>query len=255
MRVLVTGASRGLGRATVEALAWRGHQVLAAVRDPALAPHGPQVQALRLDVTDPDAVAAAAPALDDVDAVVNNAGVTLAGPVEAVPVAEVQALFEVNLFGALRMTQAVLPGMRSRRRGTILYVSSIAGRFAPPLHGAYAASKAALDLHAAALGFELRPFAIDVVSVAAGAIRTGAAGRERWFEHPAYAPLVRQVRTRLAAWQGGLTPEAAARRIAEQLEVPHPRARVVLARGPEQLIARLPATRLGTRLTQLGLRW
>jgi NAD(P)-dependent dehydrogenase (short-subunit alcohol dehydrogenase family) len=190
-RVLVTGASTGIGRATVLALAKRGAQVYAGVRRSADADSltregGPNVRPLLLDVTVPDAIDAARDILSSSGApltgLVNNAGFALAGPLELVAPAELRRQFDVNFFGALALTQALLPQLRAAR-GRIVNVSSIGGKFAAPFVGAYAASKFALEAASDALRLELRPFGVAVILIEPGAVRTpiwqrgAAAGR------------------------------------------------------------------------------
>jgi NAD(P)-dependent dehydrogenase (short-subunit alcohol dehydrogenase family) len=168
--VLVTGAARGIGRATTLRLAGAGWNVIAGVRrvqdGEALAGASPgQISWIELDVTD----AAAIEALDaklpaTLDAVVNNAGVFVGGPVEAVPLAQLRRMLEINLVGSLAVTQAVLPRLRGSR-GRIVFVSSVSGRVVTPMFGAYAASKFALEAAADALRMELAPWRIRVVVV------------------------------------------------------------------------------------------
>ena len=157
-RVLVTGASKGIGRATVRELAARGHEVVATARSRAALEDLPTAARLALDVTDQESVDAALAAAGELDALISNAGETLRAPAESVPLTEVSRLFELNTVGALRVAQAVLPGMRARGRGRLLFVSSITGRIVVPLGGAYAASKWALEALAEAIAIEAGHF-------------------------------------------------------------------------------------------------
>ena len=132
---------------------------------------------LELDVTDPDAMTRAVRQIVDregrIDAVVNNAGYVLWGPVEETPVESVQREFDVNVFGALRVIRAVLPVMRRQRHGVVVQMSSISGRVvAGPFWGHYAASKFALEALSEALAYELQPFGIRVVIVEPGSYDT-----------------------------------------------------------------------------------
>ncbi|MEV6106119.1 SDR family oxidoreductase [Streptomyces sp. NPDC051940] len=174
--VLITGASRGIGRATALHLAGRGWQVVAGVRDPAageeLCGRSPRITAVELDVTDDGQVAKLAGQLPPrVDALVNNAGIGVGGPVESVAVDEVRRQFEVNVFGQIAVTQAVLPRLRESR-GRLVFVSSLNGRVAVPMSGAYNASKYAVECLADNLRVELRPWGIRVVLVEPGCIDT-----------------------------------------------------------------------------------
>lgn len=169
--VLVTGAGRGIGRAIVEHLAGDGWDVIAGVRSKADAASvtaiDPQrISAVILDVTDArhiDALEAALPA--HLDAVVNNAGIVVAGPVEVVSSDDWRKQLEVNVIGQFAVTRAVLPKLRESR-GRVIFISSVNGQLSSPMLGAYAASKFALEAGADALRIELRPWGIPVVVVA-----------------------------------------------------------------------------------------
>lgn len=177
---LVTGASAGIGRATARKLAAEGVSVWAAARRvdalEALSRETPGVRALRLDVTDEESVrdAMARLAAEDatIDLLVNNAGFGQMGAVEDVPVEKLRYQLEVNVVGAMRMAQAVLPGMRARRRGVVVNVSSPAGVASMPFFGAYCASKAALESLTSALRMEIADFGVSIVLVRPGAIAT-----------------------------------------------------------------------------------
>jgi NAD(P)-dependent dehydrogenase (short-subunit alcohol dehydrogenase family) len=153
-------------------LADRGWDVYAGVRRreaaDALAAGGSQISPLLLDVTDEQQIAALDGALpQDLDAVINNAGIVVDGPVEAIPAAELRRQLEVNVVAQLAVTQAVLPRLR-RSRGRVLFVSSVSGRAVTPWLGAYSASKFALEALADALRIELRPTGIKVVLIEPG---------------------------------------------------------------------------------------
>jgi NADP-dependent 3-hydroxy acid dehydrogenase YdfG len=149
--ILVTGASSGIGHAVALALADAGHNVIAAARRrdhlDALTAKRRSMTPLTLDVTSDASVAAAMEQLNGrrIDVLVNNAGYAEVGPIEDVPAERITAQFETNVTGAVRMIQAVLPGMRKRRVGRIVNVSSVAGRVALPFMGIYSASKFALE--------------------------------------------------------------------------------------------------------------
>lgn len=168
--VLITGASRGIGRATASRLAAAGWDVIAGVRreddaERLARESAGRIKAVTLDITRVDQVAALEQALPDrLDAVVNNAGIVVGGPVEAVPLDELRRQLETNVVGQVAVTQAVLPRIR-RSRGRIVFVSSLSGRFSTPMTGAYSASKFALEALADALRIELRPWGIAVVLV------------------------------------------------------------------------------------------
>lgn len=168
--VLVTGAGRGIGKSIVEHLAARGWDVVAGVRNErdaaAVAALNPQrISSIILDVTDAGHIAALDESLPEtLDAIVNNAGVVVSGPIETVTPDEWRNQLEINVIGQLAVTQAVLPRLR-KSRGRVVFISSVNGRLSMPLVGAYCASKFALEAAADALRMELRPWHIDVASI------------------------------------------------------------------------------------------
>jgi NADP-dependent 3-hydroxy acid dehydrogenase YdfG len=180
--ILITGCSSGIGRATAEHLADKGHTVYASARRlesiAELQQRG--CRTLALDVLDEDSMAAAIAAVESehgsVGALVNNAGYAVSGAIEIVSVEQLRAEFETNVFGYVRMAQLVLPGMRRARRGRIVNVSSVAGRVTMPGAGAYAASKYAVEAISDALRFEVRGFGVQVIVIEPGPIRTEFTG-------------------------------------------------------------------------------
>lgn len=168
--VLVTGAARGIGRAIAEHLAAAGWDVIAGVRTEAdaaavVALDPQRISAVILDVTDAgqvEALSAALPAR--LDAVVNNAGIVVAGPIETLTSADWRKQLEVNVVGQFAVTAAVLPKLRESG-GRVVFISSVNGQLSAPMVGAYAASKFALEAGAEALRMELRPWGIPVVVV------------------------------------------------------------------------------------------
>lgn len=184
--VIVTGASAGIGRATVETLAAAGFPVAATMRSPddagplaAL----PGVTVLPMDVTDPEsvktAVAAAADALGGIEVVVNNAGYAVDGVFEGMSDEVIRQQFEVNVLGLMRVTREVIPHLRRRQRGTIVQVSSMGGRVTFPLYSVYHATKWAVEGFSESLAMELRPLGIRLKLIEPGAIRTDFYGRSR----------------------------------------------------------------------------
>jgi NAD(P)-dependent dehydrogenase (short-subunit alcohol dehydrogenase family) len=176
--VLITGCSSGIGAATAGRLSRAGHTVYASARRPEtlaeLVAGG--CRPLTLDVTDEASMVAAVRQLEAeqgrLDVLVNNAGYGLYGPVEQLPPDELRRQFETNLFGLVRLCQLVLPGMRERRAGRIINVSSMGGRTTLPGGGAYHASKYAVEAISDALRLEVRRFGVDVVLIEPGVVRT-----------------------------------------------------------------------------------
>ena len=183
---LITGCSTGLGRHLAEAVLQRGNNAVVTARDAATVQnlvdaHPDSALALSLDVTDQtqvrNAVQQAEERFEHVDVLVNNAGYGYRAAVEEGEEPEVATLFATNFFGAVAMIKAVLPGMRARRDGTIVNISSIGARIAPPGSGYYSASKAALEAMSASLRKEVGPLGITVTVVEPGGFRTDFAGR------------------------------------------------------------------------------
>src|ERR1700685_194934 len=175
--VLITGASKGIGRATATEFARRGYRVVATARDPHSLGGLDVDQRLALDVTDPASGAAAVRAAGEVDILISNAGVIFYAAVEATPPEQLARLFDLNTVGALRVAQAVLPGMRARGRGRLLFVSRITGHALVPLGGAYAGSKWAREALAEAIAIEAGHFGIKVTLLEPGAVSSGGSER------------------------------------------------------------------------------
>jgi len=181
IRILITGAGRAIGAATATELAGAGHEVVATARDVHLLDDLDVALRLPLDVTDDASVAAALDAAGPLDAVVNNAAQNGKGPLENFPLDQIESIFATNVFGALRVLQPLLPAWRERGSGVIVNVSSIQGRVATPLDGAYSASKYALESFSETLHYELAHFGIRVVIVEPGYTAPGMlpGGHER----------------------------------------------------------------------------
>jgi NAD(P)-dependent dehydrogenase (short-subunit alcohol dehydrogenase family) len=170
-RVLVTGCSSGIGRALCADLVARGHEVIATARDAATLADVPVQARIDLDVTNSASVAAAVAAAGPVDVLVNNAGLTAWAPLEAMPIEVAQRVFDTNVWGTLRLVQAVAPAMRERGRGRIVNVSSASLR-GYPLLGLYVASKSAMESMSEALRLELAGFGVEVVLAIPAAVVT-----------------------------------------------------------------------------------
>jgi NAD(P)-dependent dehydrogenase (short-subunit alcohol dehydrogenase family) len=241
---LITGCSSGIGRVLAQAALERGHRVAATARDPATlrelaAAHPERALALALDVTRADqvarAVAEAERRFGRIDVLVNNAGYGYLAAIEEGEDAEVRAMFETNFFGAVATIKAVLPGMRARRAGHVINVSSMAGLVANPGTGYYSASKWALEALTESLSRELAPFGVRVTAVEPGPFRTDWAGRSmRQTRAPleAYARTVGARRAMIEALDGRQPgdPRRAAEAILRVAEHPDPPLHLLL--GP-----------------------
>nr|WP_296395544.1 SDR family NAD(P)-dependent oxidoreductase [Williamsia sp.] len=190
LRWFVTGASSGLGAAVARVALDRGDHVIATARDAArvIAQDEDRMQAWSLDLSDRDTRAASMAGIcrdhPDVDVVVANAGYGLLGAFEETADHEIREAFEVNLFGALDVIRAYLPGMRDRGWGRIVVMSSVVGVTSGAGGSGYAGPKAALEAVADALGAEVEPFGVDVMIVEPGAFRTDFGGRSLRLARP-----------------------------------------------------------------------
>jgi NAD(P)-dependent dehydrogenase (short-subunit alcohol dehydrogenase family) len=255
--VLVTGASSGIGAATAELLLQRGWQVLVAARRvEAMAPLAALgAQVLPLDLASEasrQALAAdVAQRVGVLDALVNNAGFGEVGPMETMPLQRARAIFAVNVFGLMGLTQLLLPAMRARGSGRIVNVSSIAGRWVSPGSGWYGASKHALEAISDALRLELHRFGVQVVLIEPGLIATDfAAVADPSIQQAqacsVYGSMMGKVR---AGWdnvyRGASSPAVVARAIETALTASKPRPRYLCGHQSVSVIAnRLLPTRL-----------
>jgi NAD(P)-dependent dehydrogenase (short-subunit alcohol dehydrogenase family) len=227
---LVTGANSGFGRAIAEAAVGAGDVVVAAARrvatlDDLVAAHPDQVEALRLDVTDGAAIDAAVKDVlgrhGRIDVLVNNAGRTHVGAFEETSDEELRSLFEVHVFGPAALVRAVLPGMRERRSGAIVQMSSMGGQMSFAGFSAYSGTKFALEGMTEALADEVGRLGIRTLIVEPGAFRTSLMGNgSASAELPDYEASVGATRAMLAAGDGSQPgdPAKAAALIVEALE-------------------------------------
>jgi NADP-dependent 3-hydroxy acid dehydrogenase YdfG len=176
--VLITGCSSGIGAATAADLVVHGHTVYATARRPEtlqdLAEKG--CRTLALDVTDEKSMAAAVAAVEEaegaVGVLVNNAGYSQSGAIESIPLDDIRRQFETNVFGLIRMSQLVLPGMRRAGRGRIINIGSMGGKLTFPGGGSYHATKYAVEAISDAMRFEVQGFGVQVVLIEPGLITT-----------------------------------------------------------------------------------
>ncbi|HXE43560.1 MAG TPA: SDR family oxidoreductase [Conexibacter sp.] len=276
--VVVTGASSGIGEACARRLAGLGFDVFAGVRKPAdgerLAREIQGVTPLTLDVTDADSIAQAARTVGEqtggrgLAGLVNNAGIAVPAPIEHQPIDDFRHQLEVNLIGQVAVTQAFLPQLRTAG-GRIVNISSIGGKVAVPLLGAYAASKFGLEGFSDTLRRELRPWGIRVAVVEPGTIATPiwdkgiASGDELEASMSEqakrdYGPLIATVRT--ASEQGaktGLPPDAVAKDVAHALTSSRPKTRYLVGREAKSraLLARIAGDRPIDAAVARVMRW
>lgn len=216
--ILITGASTGIGRATVEHFHKRGWKVVATMRTPDKADWVPaQVQKLKLDVTDPASIREALEQVTTLDVLVNNAGYGLVGPFECSTSEQVKRQFDTNVFGLMDVTRAALPKLR-QAKGVIINISSIGGRLTFPLYSLYHSTKWAVEGFTESLHYELKPLGVRVKLVEPGAIKTDFYDRSPEItkdpEVTAYDPYVNKVLPRLqGSGQSAPGPEAVARAI------------------------------------------
>jgi NAD(P)-dependent dehydrogenase (short-subunit alcohol dehydrogenase family) len=235
---VVTGTSTGIGLATSLHLARNGYRVFAGLRNlskadslRAAARDGNlPIEVIALDVTSNESIATAFGRVGAVDVLVNNAGIGGATPLELTPEAEHRAMFDTNYFGAIACIRAVLPGMRERKRGAIVNVTSVAGILATPNQIPYSASKWALECAGEALAHEVRRFGIRVVNIEPGVVMTSifdnSKGATRYEKTSPYQPIMRRNGKFFAAgFRDPAQPEQVAETILEAIRTPDYRLR------------------------------
>lgn len=250
--VLVTGGTDGLGRATAILLAQEGYRVFAAGRDAQkraaleqfAEEHELRLETLALDVTDDVSAARAVGEIErrtgGVDVLVNNAGIAIVAVMEEITLGDLRKQFETNMIAPVRMAQLVLPGMRERRRGRIINMSSIAGKISNPLMGPYSGSKHALEAVSDAMRMELAHFGIQVVLIEPGFIPTNinqaSAGLSAMYvQNAAASAYARTYSGFLEMWKKVVNrsrskPEDCARVILQAIRADSPKARYLVTR-------------------------
>ncbi len=245
--VLITGGTDGLGKAAAFLMAQRGYRVFAAGRslqkrkelDRTALEKKLLLESVELDVCDDASVQRAVQSVlkrsGSIDILINNAGIGYMAVVEDLRLADLRQQFETNVFGVLRVTQAVLPHMRQHKRGRILMMSSVAGIVTPPTYGAYSSSKHALEGLTNALRLEMYPFGVEVILIEPGYIVTNFQQTAKELAQP-YVDAGKAgpyAKVYSGAWAGAnqgrgnskTTPEDCARVILEAIEATHPKAR------------------------------
>jgi len=227
-RALVTGASRGIGRAVAAALAGRGFEVIGTTRNPESLSDGEKLNGVRyhpLDLADEKSIDSLVGQAGEVDVLVNNAGGSQIGPIEEVPLAAMRALLEQNLLGSVRLTQGLLPQMRARLSGRIIFISSFAGVTPVPFLSVYAASKAALTSLARGLRQEVKTHGVQVSVIAPFDIHTTIPLDVRFKEDSPYRDAVLRVKdVRDKSLAAAPEPSVVARKVLQVVAARKPRA-------------------------------
>jgi NAD(P)-dependent dehydrogenase (short-subunit alcohol dehydrogenase family) len=233
--VLITGASRGIGRAIATEFARRGHRVVATARDPRALADLDVSERLALDVTDDASVTAAVAAAGQIDILISNAAEIVYASVEATPLAELQRLLSLNTVGAIRVAQAVLPQLRARGDGKLMFMSSVVGRVVLPPGAAYASSKWALEALVEALAIEVAPFGVQAALLEPGAVSSGALDDVTTYTLPddPYAAILAGGGARA----GMITPEQVAAEVADAAEKPQLPLRIPIGDAARALLA------------------
>ena len=243
--VLITGANSGIGRATALRFASAGYRVVAAMRDLGKAEKllglaakaGVAVELIELDVTDADSVRRGFERAGAIDVLINNAGIAWNATVEDVDVEASKVVFETNFWGVIRCTQSALPGMRERGAGTIINISSIAGRIAALGQPIYAASKWALECLSESLAQEVAPFGVRVIVIEPGVTRTAILPKNLDYPQPTAYELAyrRMLQFYAKGIEAAVPADEVAETILEALTDPEPRLRYTCAWGGAEL--------------------
>jgi NAD(P)-dependent dehydrogenase (short-subunit alcohol dehydrogenase family) len=246
---LVTGSATGIGYDIAIHLARNGYLTYATMRDLQKAKGIKEIaqtdnlplHVIRLDVTDDGSIGEAIDTVISesgrIDVLVNNAGYGLMGSVEDTTVEELKAQFETNLFGAFRVTRAVLPHMRKQSSGAIINISSVAGRVGLPLYSAYASTKFGLEGMSESMAYELQPFGIKVAIIEPDFIKTNFR-REKAALATEDSPYYRMTQSALEKLEGKVrgSPAEVAKAVIHAIENPKPKLRYPVGKEAEELI-------------------
>ena len=239
--VLITGCSTGIGHDLARRLTLANYTVIATARHPETLADLRVALKLPLDVTDPTSIASATAEVirycGRIDILVNNAGYALRGAVEEISVEQVQKMFDVNVYGVMRMIRAVVPQMRQQKAGRVINISSIGGKLVIPVNGTYSATKFALEALSDALRMELALFGIQVVLIEPGNIRTNfmataQANAKEILSNPdsPYQALYQQyIRVTTTMRQQETGPEIVSQVVQQAIEASKPEARYIVA--------------------------
>ena len=244
---LVTGASSGIGRATAQAFRTKGYRVIGTSRNADTIAESAKVENVEyrsLDLTDIAAIDQFAADLGPVDILVNNAGESQSGPLEDLPMDAIERLFALNVFGPVRLTQLVLPGMRARGYGRVVMVGSMLASFPLAYRSSYVSTKAAIKGFADAARLETAPFGVWVTTVEPGSIDTGIGSRRTKYLADD-SPYAADFHTVIGALErnesSGIAADPVAATILEAVESDRPKALYAIGSnaGPAFLMKRL----------------
>ena len=239
-KVLITGTSRGLGRALAIELSKRNYNVIASARNINDLSDLNVYKKISLDVTDEKEIKNSKDKCGEIDILINNAAYTVGGPIEKIPIEEIRKEYETNVIGPLRLIKTFLPGMREKGSGKIINISSAADRFAPPYGGSYSSAKAALAMMTEALHFEVRHFGIKVILIEAGSIKTDMPMKQKQFSSPEYGPLDEQMKKRFENYfkeDKRNPPEKIAKFIADKIDDPNAELKIPAGQDAQYIIS------------------
>ena len=261
---VVTGASSGIGKAIAEALVAQGYRVIGTSRNPARLDNALRAEGVEyraLDLTDKASIESFATEVGDVDVLVNNAGESQSGPFEELPADAIERLFQLNVFGQVRLTQLLLPGMRKRGYGRVVMIGSMLASFPLAYRSSYVATKAAIKAFSDSARLELSPYGVWMTTVEPGSINTGISERRTKYiadDSPYRDEFTTVIRALDAKEAGGTPASEVAETVLEAIAADEPkplyargsRADIVflLKRvGPAGLVERIIAKQFGLK--------
>lgn len=223
-RVLVTGASKGIGREIARAFVREGYQVFGTSRNiTTIKDQIPGVHFIELELSSKQSIINCFNEINEVDILINNAGQSQLGPVEEISIEKFEGMFHINLFGMIRLTQLFLPGMRKQKSGTIINIGSLGGRFALPYFSSYSSSKFAVRGYTQSLRYELFSFGINVILIEPNDIKTSITPEFISKSNSEYGHVAQKVREILKSNMAFADPpEKVARKVLQAIQLKKP---------------------------------